>query len=94
MSQFQAKMHQILFPASVRSSVRLDGVWHLQTVNACTEDCIVYSRHSGQIAWWSKQMSGVLSKDQHCVLTVLHDVFDCLFTNAVIVWLGRWFSYW
>jgi len=31
------------------------------------------------------QMSGVLSKDQHCVLTVLNDVFDCLFTNAVIV---------
>jgi len=33
MSHFKAKMHQILFPASVRSSVRpsvrlLDGVWH------------------------------------------------------------------
>jgi len=31
MAQFKAKMHQIRFPASVRSSVvrLLDGVWHL-----------------------------------------------------------------
>jgi len=30
MSHFKAKMHQIMFPASVRSSVRLlDGVWHI-----------------------------------------------------------------
>jgi len=30
MSHFKAKMHQILFPASVRPSVcLLDGVWHL-----------------------------------------------------------------
>jgi len=52
MSHFKPKMHQIRFPASVRSFVRLviDGVWNINVVEV---DAVSLDAASDDGCWYS-----------------------------------------
>jgi len=72
MSHFKAEMHQILFPASARPSVRLlDGVWHFTRLDVCSAITLI-STYSVCFCVFS------------FLFIFLHFVYDCNIKQIVL----------